>query len=298
MYFMSFDVGGTFVKYGVLNKDGIILKKDKIPTYHESKELFINSLIEIIKMHEKEYVIQAIGISMPGVIDSKNGQAILAGALYHLYGENIRKLIEEKTNYPVYIENDANCALLAEKYKGNALGLSDIVLLTIGTGIGGAIMVDNQLVNGHEFKAGEFGMMRIDVSNDLNATLHELASTSALIKNYKKNMSIPESQEVDGREVFDQIEKNDIVKSTIDKWLTYLSSGIFNMVVFTNPQRILIGGGVSENPKLLTLIQEKIAENIHWEDFKTEIEVCKFRNDAGLIGAFYNVLLSNQSFNI
>lgn len=298
MYFMSFDIGGTFVKYGLLNKEGVILKKEKIPTNHESKALFINSLVEIINMYEKEYVIQAIGISMPGVIDSKNGQAILAGALYHLYGENIRELIEKKTNYPVYIENDANCALLAEKYKGNALGLSDIVLLTIGTGIGGAIMVDNQLVNGHEFKSGEFGMMRIDVSNNPNATLHELASTSALIKSYKKNMSIPKSQEVDGREVFDQMDKNNIVKLTVDKWLTYLSSGIFNMGVFTNPQRILIGGGVSENPKLLTLIQGKLDENLHWKDFKTEIDVCKFRNDAGLIGAFYNVLLSNQSFNI
>jgi beta-glucoside kinase len=295
---VSFDIGGTFIKHGLLNKKGFILEKDKYPTNHVSKEKFINSLVGIINKYKEKYVIQAIGISIPGVVDSKTGQSILAGALYHLYDENIKELIEKKIDCPVYIENDANCALLAEKYRGNALGSSDIILLTIGTGIGGAIMVSNQLVDGHEFKSGEFGMMHVDISKNPNATLHDLASTSALIKSYKKNMSIPENQAVDGREIFEQMNKNSIVKSTVDMWLTYLSNGIFNMAVFTNPQKILIGGGISENPKLLPLIKEKLTENIHWKDFKTEIETCKFRNDAGLIGAFYNILLNNESLNI
>lgn len=290
MYYISFDIGGTMVKYALLDKVGHILKRNQFPTMHSSKTDFYDSLIDIIKQFESDYQINGIGISMPGVIDPSTGKSIMAGALYKLYGENIKKYLENEISYPVYIENDANCALLAEKFRGNARNESNVLLLTIGTGIGGAILVEDSLVHGQGFKAGEFGMMRIDTSRHPNTTLHELASTSALIQFYKEAFNIPEDVGIDGKIIFEKMAKDKMVKEIVNQWLHYLVTGIFNIAVTMNPGKILIGGGISENPKLLPLVLEKIEENEHWNDFKTPIDTCKFKNNSGLIGALYNVL--------
>lgn len=297
MNYICFDVGGTAVKHALLTEDGTIVQKNQFPTVHTSKDAFLASLKETVQEYEKEYSIESIGISMPGTIDPYTGESILAGALYSLYGENVKELLEAEVSLPVFIENDANCALLAEKFNGNAVGVEDILLLTIGTGIGGALMIDNQLIYGHQYKAGEFGMMHIDISRRPNTTLHELASTSALIRFYKESKKLSEERSVEGIQIFEEMETDSEVKSIVDEWVYYLAKGIFNVASFVNPQKILIGGGISANPKLLPLILQTLDQNPYWEDFGTTVETCLHQNNAGLIGVLFYVLKKTKELN-
>ena len=290
MSYICFDVGGTAIKHALITKDGIILKQNQFPTNHGGKDEFIDSLIIVIKEYEKEDVIEGIGLSFPGVVDPDSGISVSAGALYSLYEENIKKELHEQTNYLVTIENDANCALLAEKFNGKATTDKDVLLVTIGTGIGGALMVQDHVIHGHQFKAGEFGMMRIDFGQQPHTTLHELASTSALVRFYKEAKSISLETVIDAREIFVEMDKDPIVTRVVNRWIDYLVTGIFNMVVFMNPEKVLIGGGISSNPKLIPLIRTALAKNPHWIDFEVPIDSCQHQNNAGILGALYCLL--------
>lgn len=290
MSYVCFDVGGTAVKHALVTESGKILQQDDFPTVHTSKDDFIQSLLLVIKEYEKEHVIEGIGLSLPGIVDPETGYLFTAGALYSLYGENIKAALHEKMHYLVTIENDANCALLAEKLNGKAATDQDVLLVTIGTGIGGAVMVQNHVVHGYQFKAGEFGMMRIDVGQQPHTTLHELASTSALIRFYKEAKDILPETVVDARQIFIEMDSDPAVKAVVNKWIDYLAVGIFNMIIFLNPEKVLIGGGISANPKLLPLLQTALAKNPHWPDFEVPIDSCQHHNNAGLLGALYCLL--------
>lgn len=286
--YICFDIGGTFVKHAVVEANGNILTQDVLPTVHETKDLFVSSLLHIITQYEKNYEVSGIGVSMPGVVDPKVGISITAGAIYSLYGENILEALREAVTYPVTIENDANCALLAEKLNGKAVGNKDIVLLTIGTGIGGAIMVNGQLIHGSQFKSGEFGMMRINHSTNPHQTLHESASTTALIQNYQDHFGKDET--INGKEIMMRMRQDEAVEKVVRKWTENIAVAIFNIAAFMNPEKILIGGGISADPLLLPMIMDAAQQNIHWQDFGVPIEICAHKNNAGLLGALYYLL--------
>ena len=286
--YICFDIGGTFVKHAVITGDGVICTQDTFSTVHESKELFIASLLCIIRQYEKAFTIQGVGVSMPGVVDPETGLSITAGAVYPLYGENVLHSLQAEVTYPVVIENDANCALLAEKLNGKAVDNTDVVLLTIGTGIGGAIMVNNQLIHGHQFKSGEFGMMRIDHARHPNKTLHELASTTALVQMYKDRFGNIEP--INGKEIMQKMRQEKEVAQVVDEWAENIGVAIFNIATFMNPEKILIGGGISADALLLPTVLKALDKNIHWHDFGVPIDICQHENNAGLLGALYCLL--------
>lgn len=290
MNVVCFDIGGTAVKYGLLSKYGKILSQGSFPTIHTSKEEFVGSLAQKIKQYELKGKIGGIGISIPGVVEVETGKTITAGALYHLYGENIKVLLSEQFAYPIRVENDANSALLAETLSGAAKGMKEAILVTIGTGIGGAILSSGKIVYGNEYKAGEFGMMRLDLINQPDVTLHELASTSALIRFYKEEKNLSRNTLVDAREILREMETDERIYRIVNQWASYLATGLFNIIVAFNPQKLIIGGGISANTKLLPLIQFHLNKNPHWQDFEVAIEMAKYRNDAGLIGALASLL--------
>lgn len=296
MSYVCFDVGGTAVKHALITESGKILQQNNFPTVHTNKEDFIQSLLLVIKEYEKEQIIDGIGLSFPGIVDPETGYLFTAGALYSLYGENIKAALHEKTGYLITVENDANCALLAEKLNGKATADKDVLLVTVGTGIGGALMVQEQVVHGYQFKAGEFGMMRIDFGQQPHTTLHELASTSALIRFYKEAKKILPETVVDARQIFIEMDRDPVINAVVSRWIDYLAIGIFNMVVFMNPEKVLIGGGVSANPKLIPLIQTALAKNPHWMDFEVPIDSCQHQNNAGLFGALYCLLQEKNVF--
>ncbi|MHC5248656.1 ROK family protein [Enterococcus sp. LJL90] len=286
MNYLCFDVGGTFVKYAVLTDEGQFLTKGKMPTNHEEK-IFFTSLADCYFTAKNNFQIEGIGLSFPGFINPESGEALLAGALANLHGANIIELLAKEINHevPIKIENDANCAALAELAKGNAQDVADFLLITLGTGIGGAIVENREIIHGAGFRAGEFGMMITNFSDSGYQTLHDFASTRALVDQYRQFYQISAEQEISGEEIF--ADERLTTKEILRNWSRYVAIAIFNTVTTLNPQKVLLGGGVSQNPQLVPLVEAALQENPHWPDFSVVVEKCFYSNDAGLLGALY-----------
>ncbi|WP_080145902.1 ROK family protein [Marinilactibacillus piezotolerans] len=285
MSYVCFDVGGTNIKYALVN-EGLIVEKGSAATIHSSTEEFVQFLVHIIKKFEQNHRLQGIGLSVPGTVEKGTGYFITAGAVKHLYGKNLKELLAETFSYPIYVENDAKCALMAEMTSGKAKGLQDVVLVTIGTGIGGAIAYDGKMLYGKTYQAGEFGMMRMDIKSRPDDTMHELVSTAALIKRYKDKKQIEASVLVDAQDIMAEQSSNAETAQIVEEWISDLAFALFNVIVCYTPEKLIVGGGISADPTLLPRVREKLKENPHWVDFETEIETAAFKNDAGIIGAY------------
>lgn len=287
MVYVCFDIGGTLIKHAVYSEAGEQLTSDAFQTPLDTKENFYKSLIEQIQTYETSYNIKGIGISMPGFIDVETGKALTAGALYELYDEFILEEIQKGLDriYPMAMENDANCAALAEQMSGHAQDVKDFLLITIGTGIGGAIVLNGELHRGNTYRAGEFGQMHINVATDPYRTSHEYAATSSLVLAYKAYKQLAEDAYVDARNIITEMAEDEGVKAVFDRWIAHLAAVIFNTSTFFNPQRILLGGGISANPVLIPAIEAELAKDPNWEHMRCELVVCKYFNEAGLRGA-------------
>lgn len=280
--YLAFDIGGTKIKWGILNEEGAILEKASFNTRRESEESFLENIIKIALERKNE--VEGVAISMPGFIDSVNGIPKVCYAIRCIEGKCITKIIEEKTGLKASVENDGKCVALAEKFNGNATECSDFVCVTIGTGIGGGIYVNNKLLRGSTFQGGEFGFMRCNEKGMYSNT----ASTLALIKEYMKYKNLDKA--VDGQVVFEEGKKDPKVKEIINEWYGLIAIGIYNLSATLNPEKILIGGGVSEREEFIEEVVNAL-ENIEaWKDVKCVIERCKHKNDAGMIGSVYNFL--------
>lgn len=280
--YLAFDIGGTRIKWGILNEKGAILEKSSFDTSTESEELFLENIIKIALERKDE--VEGVALSMTGFIDSINGIPKVCYAIRCIEGKCITKIIEEKTGLKTSVENDGKCVALAEKFNGNATECSDFVCVTIGTGIGGGIYINNKLLRGSTFQGGEFGFMRCNEKGMYSNT----ASTLALIKEYMKYKNLDKA--VDGQVVFNDGEKDSKVKEIINEWYGLIATGIYNLSATLNPEKILIGGGVSEREEFIEEVVNALEKIEAWNDVKCVIERCKHKNDAGMIGAVYNLL--------
>ena len=209
----------------------------------------------------------------------------MAGALTSLHGVNIRATLMESIHrpIPIAIANDANCAALAEMYQGNGQGTEDLVLVTLGTGVGCSIILDGQIREGHRYRAGEAGMMIIDLETSGVTSAHDLASTRALVADYAAKLGkVPE--EVSGEMLF--ADTSPWVQQLLQDWIRKVACVVFNLVTTLDPEKLLIGGGVSLNPKLMPLLKQALKEIPYWQEFEVPVAPCSFHNDAGVIGAY------------
>ena len=288
--YICFDVGGTKVKYGLLLEDGSILSKGNYNTRQINLELFLKDMIDTINMYTRNTIVSGIAISLPGFINPHTGYSEAAGSVGVLSNQNLKKLLEAKIPLPIEIENDGNCAALAEKISGNAKNCTDFICITLGTGIGGGIFTNGKLLRGHSFKSGEFGFMVTRGKSGRFEVWHSNASTSALIHSYKKLKGLSENENIDGETVFLDYNNDHSVRKLIDNWTKNISYGIFNLSVALNPQKVLIGGGVANQQELLSMINHQLDLFPWWKVFKVPVELCKHQNDAGIIGALYHFL--------
>lgn len=278
---LSFDVGGTNIKYGIIDS-GIIIKRGLIETNIKSKEDLIETIKKVLLEFKEEYI-ELITFSFPGFV-SDEGQLIKAGALVELDGLKFKEFVESKLPYQVFIENDAKCAAIAEHYSGNAVGKKNIVVMTIGTGIGGGIILNNQLLKGSAYTAGEFGSMMIDNKSKAYPRLHDNASTSSLLKQYNETFNVNIKN---AKTIFDNY-KDEQVREILDQWIKNIALSIFNLTCTLNPEIFLLGGGISANPLFIEMVKNELKKNPYWEDYKCEVDSCYYLNDAGMIGAYYN----------
>lgn len=288
MRILCFDIGGTFIKYGLCNENFNLLEKDKIPTLAENGgQSIIERVIEIIEHYDS---IDRVAVSTAGQVDSENGIVVYSTDNIPYYtGMRVKSLIENKTGIPTFVENDVNSAALGEAHFGAAKGVSDFICLTLGTGIGGAIFLNNKLYKGSASSAGELGHMIIHSGGKQCTCGGEgcyecYASASALIKAVNKVSPV----ELNAFQIFEKenIEKPEI-RSEIDKWIDEIIVGLVNIIYIFNPSMIVLGGGIMNEDYIIELIDRKIYTRL-MDNFKNvKIVRPKLGNDAGMIGAAY-----------
>lgn len=283
MNVLVFDIGGTEIKYGMISDDNSLIFHQKMLTdSHLGGPHILNLILNKINKLQKEFDFNGVAISSCGVIDIKNGKVKYANDIIQEYtNTEFVKAINDTFNLPSIIENDVNCFSLGEGYYGAARDVNNYLTLTIGTGIGGAIVFNRQIYHGIDYSAGEVGQMRI-----LNQTKFEsLASMKSLITAAKKqNLDIENGIEL--FKLYDDF--NPAAVGVVDKFYEYLALGITNLAYIFNPEKIIIGGGISNRgAKFLDELNSKINKVVDPHYFgSTKIEVAKLKNHGGMFGAY------------
>lgn len=274
--YLGIDVGGTGIKYATVDEQNQIIESGSVDTPHQ-KQNFVTTLKTIIEQYDD---VAGIGISMPGFIDSATGYMETAGALIELYQENLIELLKaEGITKPIHVENDAKCAAISEMVCGNATDVKTFACITIGTGVGGGIVVDGNVLKGNNFVAGELGIMRNDINS--NKTISEVGAIKPCRIAYAQKYNLDVNQ-VDGRlALTDEQIKNEFYAN-----ITRL---IYNLTFVLNPEKILMGGAISSDDAFIERLRTDVANTGMYESIEVNIDRCKNTNNAGLIGAVYEL---------
>lgn len=285
--FAVVDIGGTSIKYGVINDDGTLIKvNDRDTEAYKGGLSIIDKVKEIIRDIKVNYDIKGICVSTAGMVCPKEGKIVYAGPTIPNYtGVEVKKILEEEFNLPCSVENDVNCAALGEFFGGAGKGKSSMACLTIGTGIGGALIIDGKILHGFSNSAGEIGYMLVN-----GEQIQKIASASALVNNVAMRKNI-DPNEIDGRYILDNYEKGDsICIDEVEKLADNLALGISNIVYLINPEVVVLGGGIMTREEIFKPLIEKSLKKYLIESVynNTDIAFAELRNTAGMKGAFYN----------
>ena len=298
MYYICIDIGGTSIKYGVLSEKGEIFIDGTVSTKVTEKENFILSdvkkLIKNILDEYRNYEIKGICVSTAGVVNPEKGEIAYAGPTIPKYtGTKIKKELEKEFSISCEVENDVNCAGLGEYWKGAGKGSKSMVCLTIGTGIGGSVILDGKLLNGIGYTAGEIGYMDVNGSY-----IQNIASSRYLVEKVQKEKEEKEgiTDAITGVDIFELAKKGDeICIAGINEIISNLAVGVRNIIYLLNPEVIVIGGGITAQKEYLEeKIRKEVNDGMISDMFrKTRIELAQQGNQAGLLGALYNFLNKN-----
>lgn len=291
------DVGGSHVGIGIVDATGnLLLKKEK--DYDKKQDdmsnIVLNTIIEIIKEIIQENninleEIESIGIAFPGTVSETS--VIKAENLGIENYEVVRK-IQKEFNVPIYLENDAKCAAIAEKELGSLKKYEDSVFLIVGTGIGGAVFLDGKLLKPKRFSGFEVGHMVINKNGiKCNCGRKGCFETYCSIRRLKEKISKEFNlNTIDGikiREFIEQNQENDKLNKILDEYIQDLQIGIANLINIFEPQAISIGGSFGHYEILLKRLQDKINEKteLYNKEQILKILTADLKNDAGIIGA-------------
>ena len=306
--YLGIDIGGTEVKFGIMDAEGSVISTGKASVSFDGYDTPIIETVkrETILFLQNELGIQekiaAVGVSATGQIDMERG--IVSGAAGHIKnweGTEIKNELETLLRLPVCVGNDANCAALGEYWIGAARGKRNVIALTIGTGVGGGIIVGGNLLLGARGIAGEVGHIVIKGEGEVcscgnRGCLERYGSTTALIRNVENKIekgTIPAfEKQINGKAIFERIEMgkaNEELVNTVHQWIGYIADGIVSLVHIFNPDIVLIGGGVSKQEKnfiepLRTMVLSKIMPSYREG---LSIEKAVLGNDAGFAGAIF-----------
>lgn len=188
--YMVIDIGGTYIKYAVMDREAN-KKSGKFPTPKEGLETFLQLIGDMVEKYKKSYELEGIAISSPGAVDVKTGMIGGASAIPYIHGGSMTNLLKERTGLKASIENDANCAALAEGWLGAAKDADYYICIVIGTGIGGSIVINHSILRGASLHGGEFGYMIMGESyqngiSPLQSTWSLTASTNALVREVER----------------------------------------------------------------------------------------------------------------
>lgn len=297
MRIFTMDIGGSSIKYALLdeNRNKLVQGKVKTPidgSIDAAKSKYtIDDLYDVMDSIICENI-DGIAISMPGVIDSENGIALTGGALIYIQNEPIEKKLSEKYGVPVWIGNDAKCAGIAEVGYGALQDVDDSIAIILGTGIGGCLIKDKKVHNGKRFSAGEVSCLYTNNAYPVDykgmwAFTSGIAGLLHLVQKYLET-----DQKLSGEEIFELANSgNEKVLAALDEFSFYIAQQLYNLQVIFDPEKIAIGGGISAQSLLIEKINAQYNKLFlpYFPVRPIEIVACQFRNDANLIGAYYQL---------
>ena len=287
--YISIDIGGTAIKYGIICENAEIALKGSLKTeaWRGGPEILkkVIGIVEHLIEHTGE-TITGICISTAGMVDTERGSIFYSAPLIPDYaGTEFKKTLEDKFHIPCEVENDVNCAGLAEYSSGAAKGCKVVLMLTIGTGIGGCIVLDGKVFHGFSNSACEVGYMHMDGSD-----FQTLGAASILSKKVSQWKGDSEDK-WDGYHIFEEAKKGDMIcNRAIDQMAEILGKGIANICYVINPEIVVLGGGIMAQEEFLRgKIQNSVKKYlISSIEECTKIVFAKHQNDAGILGAFYH----------
>ena len=297
--YFGIDIGGTAVKLGIVDETGKVLCKGEQSVNFDGYQ---TPVLDTVRKAAKEFLtaqaipvenLSGIGVSATGQIDSRKGiVAGTCGNFPNYIGSPIKAALEQDFGLPVTVANDANCMTLGEVWVGGAQGYTDVIGVTLGTGVGGGILTGGRLLEGARGLGGELGHYRTHALDGIPCTCgatgcwERYAATTALVRAAQEK----DPAWKDGRAIFAAAEAgNETVLALLDAWTDEIAQGLAGMVHIFNPQLILIGGGVSAQQKLLI---EPIAAKVKASVMPAfaeglEVRAAQLHNDAGMVGAVY-----------
>ena len=307
-YVFGVDVGGTTVKMGLFNVDGEVLDKWEIKTRTENGgEAILPDVAAsaLAKLEEKSIAkdeVAGIGIGIPGPI-SEDGVVPFTANLGWGYKEVTREL-EELTGLPCKGGNDANVAALGEAWKGGAAGYSNVVMVTLGTGVGGGIIIGEKIITGSNGAGGEIGHLHVDdnipghCGCGNQGCLEQVASATGITNLANQALAASDKPsmlregEVSAKTVFDAVKADDeLAKEVAERFGKYLGTALANITAIVDPQAIVIGGGVSKAGDILLEYIEKYYQKHCFKACKdVKIVLATLGNDAGIFGSAKMVL--------
>lgn len=304
--YLGIDIGGTAVKLGLVSGEGVLLSE--VLEYPVKFDDYETPIIETVVKSVRDFLsknnktvseLSGIGVSATGGINSKQG--IVEGSAGHIKnwkGTHIKERLEKEFGIKTAVLNDANAAALGEMWKGVARGKENVVVMTIGTGVGGGIIVDSRILLGQKGFAGEIGHIPVNVDGEECSCknigcIEHYGSTSALVRSVKKAVNSGKitgikEEDVDGRLIFKKVAAgNKAVIKYVDEWINYISAALVGLVHTFNPEMVILGGGVSKQKELFVdKVRERVLHKV-MDNFAKElsIEAAELGNDAGIIGA-------------
>ena len=294
--YLGIDIGGTAVKLGLVDEQGQVLaRQEQSVSFDGYKTPILDTVLaaaqQFVADHPAE--LSGIGVSATGQIDSRKGiVAGTCGNLPNYIGSPIKASLEQVFHLPVTVANDANCMTLGEVWAGAAKGYTDVIGVTLGTGVGGGILTGGRLLEGARGLGGELGHCRVHSLDGVLCTCgasgcwERYAATTALVR----NASPLDPSLCDGREIFAAAKAGDVrVLALLEDWIDEIAQGLAGLVHIFNPQLILIGGGVSAQQELLI---DPLAARVKASVMPAfaqglELRAAQLHNDAGLVGAVY-----------
>jgi glucokinase len=291
--YLCFDIGGTGIKYGVLDARGAILHRGKRTTPRENCSVTIPALLmQVFAELKQSCQISGIGISTAGQVEADgSGIHYAVDTLPGYTGTPLRRLMRESTSLPCVVENDVNAAGLGELWKGAARGCSEFLCVALGTGIGGAIFANGSLVRGSGGGAGEFGHMTLIPGGRLctcgrEGCYEQYASTKALLLDYFERTG----ERIDGKQFFSRMNGGEAIAAEVFRgFARHVAMGLAMLVYTLDPGLIVLGGGISGQGTLLTGAVYEEMEKLVMPSFFKRVRVvpAALANDAALLGICY-----------
>lgn len=289
--YLVLDVGGSSIKYAIMDEEKNIYERGKEPTPLDCLKSFVNVIVSI---YERFNDVSGIAMSMPGMIDPNIGYLYTGGALQYNHDINMADVLSERCGVKVTIGNDAKCAANAELGFGSLQDIQDGAVVILGTAIGGALIKDHKVISGRRFGAGEFSNMITDYHNPYKgeSSWYARNGINGLLSRVQEALETEDTYT--GEEIFEMANNgNEAVLKALNQFCLEVAIQIYNVNQIFDCEKVAIGGGISAQPILLELIKKNFDEvynSCYASTLAPEIVVCEYRNDANLFGALYQHL--------